>query len=207
MYPSTDEFVFDDIFVQKQYAPVCEQIKDPRFVLDLGANVGYASVFFANQYGAARILAVEPDPLNFEVCCRNLNSYGERVKVLKGAVWPYCSRLALSYGFGSGWATQVKVSTNESDAEVEAWDIPTLLDVAGVEIADLIKIDIEGSEIELFAANSQAWLRRTRNLCIELHGGTSYEIFHRALSSFKYQLAMVGELTVCLNLQLRDSNN
>src|SRR5580692_25588 len=41
MYPSSDDFVFDQIFVRHEYAPVCRRLKAPRFILDLGANVGY----------------------------------------------------------------------------------------------------------------------------------------------------------------------
>lgn len=203
MSPVSDEYVFDQIFVHHEYAPVSGRLNDQRVILDLGANVGYASAFLASRYPEARIFAIEPDPRNFELCCQNLKPYGDRIKVLKGAVWSRCSKLALSHKLGDGMATQVMAAEHESDADVMAWDIATLLNIAQVEIADLVKIDIEGSEAELFAVGTGRWLPRVRNICIELHYQRCRDIFFEALSGFDYELVEIGESTICLNLRAR----
>lgn len=201
--PVSDEYVFDQIFVRHEYAPVSDRLDNQRFILDLGANVGYASAFWASRYPEARILAVEPDPRNFELCCQNLKPYGDRIQVLQGAVWSQCSRLALSHELGDGMATQVMTPQRGADADVTAWDVCTLLDLAHTEIADLVKIDIEGSEAELFAVDAGRWLPRVRNICIELHDQHCRDVFFEALSVFDYDLAEMGESTVCLNLRAR----
>ena len=206
MSPCSDEYVFDQIFVRREYAPVCEYLVDPKFILDLGANVGFASAYFASRYPSARILAVEPDPENCELCRENLMPYGDRVKVLQGAVWPYLAWLNLSYEAGDGWATQVKLADSEMTASVEGRDVGTLLDIADVETADLLKIDIEGSEAEVFASNTESWLPRVRHICIELHNHTCREVFRRALREFDYQETKTGEFTMCLNLRARVPN-
>lgn len=205
MSPVSDEYVFDQIFVRHEYAPVSDRLRDQTVILDLGANVGYASAFLACKYPDARILAIEPDPRNFQLCCQNLKPYGDRIKVLKGAVWSRCSKLALSHRLGDGMATQVMAAEHESDAEVMAWDVTTLLDIAQAEIADLVKIDIEGSEAELFAVDAGRWLPRVRNICIELHDQRCRDIFFEALSGFDYELVETGESTICLNLRARVS--
>jgi FkbM family methyltransferase len=201
--PISDEYVFNELFVHHAYAPVCERLPHQSTILDLGANVGYASAYFASRYPAARILAVEPDPRNFDLCCENLKPYGDRIKVLNGAVWSCCSKLALSYSAGGGMDTQVRPAENRSEAQVEAWDVPTLLDIASVKTVDLLKIDIEGSEAELFAKNTAQWLPRVRNICIELHHQRCREHFFNALSEFHYELIETGESTICLNLRGR----
>jgi len=209
MHPSSDEHVFDQIFVRQEYALVRDLLKEQQTILDLGANVGYASAYFATCYPSARILAVEPDPSNYQLCVRNLAPYGARVKTLQGAVWSACGRLALSRGsFGDGreWATQVVEVPTASDADVDAWDIPSLLDILGEEILDLLKIDIEGSEVELFEKNAARWLPRVRNICIELHDRRCREIFFRALRDFDYDLAEHLEFTLCLNLRSQHQN-
>jgi FkbM family methyltransferase len=202
MFPHSDDSVFDQVFIVHEHAPLCDLGK-PAFILDLGANVGYASALFASQYPSARILAVEPDPDNFQLCKENLGPYGERVQTLLGAVWARRSRLALSHGersHGKDWAVQVHETANKDDAVVEAWDVPALLDLAGEEVVDLAKIDIEGSEAETFAANT-AWLARVRNICIELHGDHCREIFFGALRGYDYDAIEHGENTMCLNLR------
>jgi FkbM family methyltransferase len=202
---TTDEFVFDQIFVRCEYTPICKGVKNPEFILDLGANVGFASALFASRYPAARILAVEPDPRNFALCQKNLKVYGTRAQVLKGAVWSCCTRLDLSYENGDGWGTRVNTPSGSDGGKVTAWDLPALLQMFGIDRVDLLKIDIEGSEAELFAHNT-GWLSRARNICIELHGGQCREIFFNALSGFDYELVEAGESTLCLNIRSRTAN-
>jgi FkbM family methyltransferase len=203
MRPSSDEYVFNQIFIRHEYAPLCERVPEPKFILDLGANVGYASALFASRYPQVRVLAVEPDPRNFELCRRNLAPYGDRIQLLNGAVWPSCSRLALTHEFGSGLATQVKAADSGAKGNVEAWDIQTLLDFAQADVADIVKIDIEGTEAALFSANTEQWLPRVRNICIELHGQRYRNIFFSALAGYEYEAAETGEFTMCLDLRKR----
>src|SRR5580692_2650273 len=54
-------------------------------IIDAGANVGYVSVFLANKYPAARIIAVEMDPDNVEILRKNVRGYN--VDVVSGALW------------------------------------------------------------------------------------------------------------------------
>jgi FkbM family methyltransferase len=204
MFPSSDDFVFDQLFVRHEYGLVCRRLTDPKFILDLGANVGYASAIFASRFPSARIVAVEPDPGNFELCQRNLSPYGDRIKVKLGAVWASRTQLALARGNhcdGREWATRVtEGAPTGGDASVQAWDVASLLDMAQQEEADFVKIDIEGSEAEVFAANADRWLTRVRNLCIELHGDRCREIFFNALRGFDYELEEFREFTFCFNL-------
>ena len=149
---------------------------------------------------------MEPDPGNFELCRKNLEPYGDRAKVVAGAVWSKRGKLVLSRGtFGDGreWATQVRAMESQGDeATVEGWDIPSLLQLAGETQIDLLKVDIERSELELFGGEgSQAWLPKVRNICIELHGRECQEVYLHALEDFDYEPGRSGELTISRNLR------
>ena len=199
---SSDLSVFSQVFRLEEYACL-KDIAFPKFILDLGANVGYSSAYFLSCFPTASLLAVEPDPANFDLLRSNLAAYGERAKVLRGAVWSHNSKLDLFRGFGDGreWATQVVPSEDAAKAPVEGFDVPTLLRMAGAEEIDLLKIDIERSELELFSGSSASWLSRVRNICIELHGDDCWDAFTRALAPFDYDLGSSGELTICRNLR------
>jgi FkbM family methyltransferase len=204
---SSDIAVFNQIFNFDGFASI-RKLSSPRLVLDLGANVGYASAYFLSCFPTARVVAVEPDPGSFELCCRNLAPYGDRAQVVQGAAWSRCSRLVLAPGAGDGreWATQVHESDGQKDAAtVAAWDIPTLLELAGEKEIDLLKVDVEGSELEIFNPSSSQWLPQVRNLCIELHGEDCEQVFLCALENFDYDLERFGELTVCSNLRRKTS--
>jgi FkbM family methyltransferase len=204
MYPSSDDFVFDQIFVKREYEPVCKNVSDAAYIMDLGANVGYATAFLASRYPAAHIFSLEPDPGSYEQCVLNLTPYGARVKVLQGAVWATRSRLALLRGVGCDgreWSTQVTEPGKNGGASVDAWDMPALLDLAQQPFIDVLKIDIEGSEAEVFASGTEEWLPRVRNICIELHNDRCRRIFFEALRGYDYDLLERGEHLLCLNLR------
>jgi FkbM family methyltransferase len=203
---SSDLAVFQQIFLHDEYACL-RQIADARVILDLGANVGYSSAYFLSCFPAATVLAVEPDPDNYAACCRNLAPYGKRAKVVLGAAWSTRSRVALSKGGfrdGREWSRQVlPAGPVMAEAWVEAWDIPSLLEMAGGEPIDIMKIDVERSELDIFGNGAESWLPKVRNICIELHGRDCEDAFFGALSGFQYELRHSGELTVCLNLRRR----
>jgi hypothetical protein len=48
------------------------------------SEFGYASAYFLSKYLTARALAVDPDLRNYAICCKNLEPFGERAKVIQG---------------------------------------------------------------------------------------------------------------------------
>jgi FkbM family methyltransferase len=202
---SSDREVLGQIFIENEYEPIA--VSQPKMILDLGANVGYSSAYFLTKYPAASVVAVEPDPGNYEICCRNLEPYGSRAKVVHGAAWPERSKLVVDRGAwrdGREWTAQVRVAKEEnvSSISVDGYDMPSLIGLSGATEIDLLKIDIEKSELELFSRNTESWLPRIRNLCIELHGADCEAIFFRALADYSYNLSRTGELTVCSDLRV-----
>lgn len=202
---SSDMSVLGQIFVDEEYACL-RDLKNVSLVLDLGANVGFSSVYFLSSFPGSRLVAVEPDERNVAVCQANLGAYGNRALLLHGAAWSERTRLRLSrdtFGDGREWSTQVRSPTDGSAGEIEAWDVGTLIDMAGVQQVDLLKVDIERAELAVFGDSAKSWLPRIRNICIELHGSDCQEVFFDALKDFDYELGHSGELTVCRNLRLK----
>jgi hypothetical protein len=50
----------------------------------------------------------------------------------------------------------------------------TILEQAGNPMIDILKLDIEGAELELFRSNPDPWLSRTRSIAIEIHSPEAY---------------------------------
>jgi len=203
---SSDLNVFYQIFVQHEYGCL-RSLRDVSLVLDLGANVGYSSAYFLSAFPNSRVVAVEPDDRNVEVCRMNLKPYAERARLLHGAAWSECTTLSLSrgaYGDGREWATQVVQSPAASGDCVQAWDAGSLIDLAGGAEVDLLKVDIERAELAVFGETAKAWLPKVHNICIELHGPDCKQVFFSALAGFDYELEHSGELTICRNLRPKE---
>lgn len=198
---TTDLFVLQQIFLEEQYGciPPNDQI---RLIVDCGANVGFSSVYFLNRFPNARVIAVEPDPENAAVCRRNLEPYGERASVRQTAIWSHPTMLTVEHGvFGDGreWAVSVREARDGDSVVIQAIDMGSL--IGGADSVDLLKVDIEGSELQLFGRGVERWLPRVRNLLIELHGEACETAVMKALGSYGYQRLQVSEVTACLNLQ------
>jgi FkbM family methyltransferase len=204
---SSDMNVFRQIFAEDEYACL-RSVSSPRWIVDLGANVGYSSAYFLSCFPTARVIAVEPHPGNFEICRENLAPYGDRARVVLGAAWSSRAKLALSPGTVHDrreWSTRVSAPEEDQEASVEGYDIPALLEMAGGESIDILKIDIERSELDLFGSNTSAWLPAVANICIELHGADCEKVFFDALRDFDYDLDRSEELTICRNLRRRQA--
>jgi len=200
--------VLHQIFLHEEYACL-RDIPSPTFILDLGANVGYSSAYFLSCFPTASVFAIEPDPSNFEILRRNLAPYGDRAKICLAAVWSSNTKLRLSQNFGDKreWATQVIPAARDEKASIDGFDVPTLLDLVNAQHVDLLKIDIEAGEREIFNSRSLSWIERVRNICIELHGNECRNAFMNAITNYEYDIETSGELTICRNLQPRPGSN
>jgi FkbM family methyltransferase len=205
---TSDLAVLNQIFAQREYAPL-DKLGTIRTIIDCGANVGYSSLYFLNQYPLAQVIAVEPDPANAAICRKNLAQYGNRAQLIQSAVWSHPTRLALArgvYGDGREWATQVReINPNEATHDLLAIDMPTLLSLCGNGRADILKVDIERSETVVFQDASQ-WLHLIGNIAIELHDVECENIFFTSLRRFRCDITRSGELTICRNLELESAS-
>jgi len=189
------------VFVHREYAWIYPR-GEIRTIVDLGANVGAAAVFLLNQYPQARVIAVEPATGNFQVLERNLAPYAGRGAAVHAAVWSSSTPLRIERGYRDGldWSLQTKpAAAGEAGEHTRALTVAQLLEEFRLEHIDLLKIDVEGAERELFHGDT-SWLHRVRNLCVELHDAECVHAFDQALGPYGHERETRGETTVCRGL-------
>ena len=202
---TSDYDVLKQIFIEHQYKPL-DHLPGVRTIIDCGANVGYSSIYFLERFPDARIVAVEPDPDNVVLCRLNLAPYGDRALVLASALWSHSETLGIQrgvYGDGREWATQVRplaLSRDNSLGEIEGTDVPALLSLCDDGQADIMKIDIERAESVVFQGPAE-WLKNIGNIAIELHDDECRHVFFSAMSCYRFDLTLSGELTICQNIK------
>jgi len=169
--PSSDVDTYQQVFAFQEYA--LQVRTEPRVIIDAGANIGLASLYFANRFPAARIYAVEPDVANFRLLEKNVKPYPAVIPI-HGALWKENTELDLiDPGLGH-WGFMTKDRHDGGDAAVNVragvrgMTVDSLLDECGVERVDIVKIDIEGAEREVFEDPSK-WLARVDALIVEVH--------------------------------------
>lgn len=167
---TSDVKCLEKVFVDQEYRlpyDINEAFSiQPKFIVDAGANIGMATLFFAELFPAADIYAIEPEASNFDLLCRNCE--GIRNLTLKNAaLWPHETKLRVADLSADNWAFSMLPSSDS--AGVDAITIPQILQWSGAAQIDLLKLDIEGAERELFSERCELWLPRVRMIVIELH--------------------------------------
>lgn len=142
--------------------------------MDLGANIGLATVFFGIKYPGARILAVEPEDNNYAITVANVSALGDRVHTRNAAVWIRDAVINLhtedENGLSLGeWGARVSEQPGASGKTTKCHKLGTLLDSAGLASVDILKVDIEGAELEVFSNAAEEWLPRINLIIIETH--------------------------------------
>jgi hypothetical protein len=75
---------------------------------------------------------------------------------------------------------------------IACYSIETLIKNARVDVIDLMKIDIEGAEVDVFA-NCSSWIDKVRHIIIETHSPYSYEKFFDDLNRANWQFDVVDQ--------------
>jgi len=157
---------WQDIFV-KRALDFATASPAPR-ILDCGANIGVASLFFRKRYPKARITAFEADPSLFALLDANLGANGAQdVERKHLAVWTAAGTLTFrSEGSDSGMIASLPGAVDGRSVVVPS---VRLRDVLEAEPAiDLLKLDIEGAE-DAVLADCEPSLGRVRALIMDLH--------------------------------------
>jgi FkbM family methyltransferase len=197
-----DFFVFAQIFADEEFAPIRQL--DLSAIVDLGGNIGLASVWLLNAFPRAQLVAVEANPDNYPSLEANLQPFGERATVVKGGVWWRRAPLTLVRRQNESDAYVREAIPGDNPADLmDGWDIPALMARKGFSRIDLLKIDIEGAETDLFLKDAGRWLPLVRNLSVELHGPECEAALEHALAPYTYQRQVRGELTFCFDLRPR----
>lgn len=196
---TSDLPTFEQIFINEDY-----NIKvnfEPKLIIDAGAYVGFSSVYFANRFPAANIIALEPAKSNYTILQRNTIRYDNITAYNKG-LWSKKSFLNIvNKGYGD-WGFWVEEAKSLKEADVEAVSVNDILEVFHFNSVDILKLDIEGSETEVFSENYETWLRNVKLLIIELHDrikpGCS-DAFFNAVKPYNFTLSSSGENIVLIN--------
>jgi FkbM family methyltransferase len=194
---TSDIDVFRQIFVVREYL-FLDDLSDVGSIVDCGANIGCSSAWFLTRHPGARVVAIEPDPSNFRQLRENLQPYGDRVTLVQGAVWSEPTGLVVvrgSFGDGRQWATQVRPCGPGERSDLVAFDMPALFALLGDGAIDLLKVDIEGSELQVFGTPEASWMSRVRNAAIEIHGPQEERAVTAAFRPAEFRRSRCGELT------------
>jgi FkbM family methyltransferase len=156
---SLDEVFRDEIykFIPGNSSPI---------ILDCGANIGLASMYFKKNFPGANIIAYEPDPALCEIMQYNLHSAGYDDITVRNEAVSNKEELIYFHLEGGHSGMIVPEGTAHKIARVKAIRLKEVMEE--FDEITFLKIDIEGHEEEVMPDIANA-LHKVRFLFLEYH--------------------------------------
>jgi FkbM family methyltransferase len=188
-----DVLVVDEIFYKRLYEPPEEVeavLSAPLRAIDAGANIGLFGVWLIGRYPGSRLTAFEPDGRNAELLSQTIRANPSQTgwHMLEAAVATAPGRVGFA---GSEFATS-HVIEDSSARTVAAVDF-----FEHAAEADLVKIDIEGSEWAILSDPRMAELP-AQAVVLEYHpehcpGTNTHEVARELLERSGFQTRTIFE--------------
>nr|WP_321985810.1 FkbM family methyltransferase [uncultured Lichenicoccus sp.] len=174
----SDWIVMERIFFDQEYDPIAvahdarmdelrERIlsegKQP-LIIDCGANIGLSAIWLSQRFAGSKVIAIEPEPANFELLKLNAGNFPNIVPVC-AAISDRTHLVSLSNRNGSPWSWE----TEESETgTLQTVTIKQIRDSYRGSVLLVVKVDIEGFETSLFR-NDVTWTEDVPLLIFEMH--------------------------------------
>lgn len=191
---SSDFSVFEEIFIDNQYHFL--NMSEAKVIIDAGANIGLSSLFLAKRYPNASIICVEPEIENYSLLLKNTKEYPNIICINK-ALWSTQAPLKIKNLSTDSWGFEI-IETKNKIGAIEAITISEILNQYNFQKIDILKIDIEGSEKEVFESG-KLWIDLVECIIVEIHENMrpgSYNAVMSLISENKYYSQSLGNLYV-----------
>lgn len=171
---TSDVSTYEQVFFDGEYDFAVDG--EPDSIIDAGANIGLASILFANRYPNAKVIAIEAERSNYELLKKNVEAYPNVVPV-HAALWNRNETISLvDPGLGNwGFMTESASDAAGNDVPVvnavdtvRALTVDAVMREFNLRHIDILKVDIEGAEKEVFDDSSE-WIDDVTAIVAELH--------------------------------------
>jgi FkbM family methyltransferase len=166
-----DESVFNEIFIEKEYRVLDGVIKNAKsLILDIGAHIGFFSIYASVINPNVQIMAFEPDERNFLLLKENLKlNHIKNVTVKNVAVWGNLGTHDLFLSEDSHNNSLCEFLPNKSGLtkSVNTTTLEKIL--THNKKCDLVKMDCEGSEEEILKNTNNSTFDKIENFYLEYH--------------------------------------
>jgi len=174
-------------------------------VVDCGANVGMFLGWLVSSAGFAvtKYVGIEADKSSFTVLQQQLSSLdcGSGYSIMNAAVWEYDGEVCFESS-GPSWGRHVVESGGNA---IPALTVESILDRSGMRQCDLLKMDIEGGELNVLPTIGK-WGNRVRAIVAELHNGADFSWFASIVEPAGFTAYPAGKLFRSLPGALRNDS-
>lgn len=207
------DFVFNEIYIDEVYSPHGLNLPETAIIIDIGANIGLFSLYMAAQYPESKIYAYEPVPQVFDALQANMLEHAPQTQVYNYGVSDKEKTEAFyfypGYSVLSGCHVDAKRDKNiiiNGNNELEkivterlneciCFQCPmitlsNIIQTHSLQSVDLLKIDVEGSELAILQGISESDWYKIKYILIEVHSKKDLDKITAILENQQYQLTI-----------------
>ncbi len=166
--PEFKDVVFNECYVKG----MPNDVEPGSDIIDVGANIGAFTFLASSLFPHSRVMAFEPDPVNFAQLEKNYDrNPGRRIVIARRAVGAASGKALFSKPEHKRFTTSGAVvqSPVEGAFQVDVIGIAELFSDFVVERCGLLKLDCEGAEFEILRAAPREVLDRISQMIVEVH--------------------------------------
>jgi FkbM family methyltransferase len=190
--PMETEFIYKEIFIDNNYLQQGVTIKNGDCVFDVGANIGLFTLYIAKRLQNMSIYAFEPIPITFTVLRANmylhhlenvnLFNYGLGAENNKNAVFTYFLHMAGNSTLFPEQKSSLRKAIKPYLGPVKRWiafkkkkvisqvrSLSSVIEEHRIEGIDLLKIDVEGAELEVLKGITPVHWAVIKAIAMEVH--------------------------------------
>jgi len=169
---------FKEIFMENAYSiGLRKKVKKNPTIIDIGANVGYFTMFAASKYPDSTIYSYEPIYSNFEKLIKNkqLNDT-KKIYCFNKAVCGHNGIIEIFFDKTDSFTTSATIVNDNINDDLQSIDVQclTLAEVFkenNINNCDLLKLDCEGAEYDILFNTPKEILIKIDQMAIEVHSG------------------------------------
>lgn len=150
----------------------------PAVILDIGGNIGVASLYLNKLFPQARIFTFEPFIDNYNLLLQNTAAV-TNISPHNIAIGAQDGEINIYIHDNSNFGGITIIDNNNLSAKknvVRCRSLNSFLAEQNIQQVDLIKIDTEGAEYEILTSMDERYLREVKWIIGELHGYHDYEL-------------------------------
>lgn len=170
---TTDKYLVNNLLLDNGeydfiYLDKYSWIKNSQVIIDAGACIGMFSRMINKICKNSTIIAIEPETNNFNLLVKNTKKYNNII-CKKNGLWNKKCNLIVEESSNGAWGFTVKEAKNNEKYDINAISIENIINEYKIDTIDILKLDIEGSEVEVFDKNCERWLNKVKVCIIEFH--------------------------------------
>jgi len=175
--PANLKGIFKEIFLDEFYdlSFIKKNIDQSSIVFDIGANAGYFTIFITEKISPKEIHCFEPFPNNFKLLGTNIDSrYQHQIFLNNLAVaGPHVKSVDLHYNENNAFSPTASmfkgIDTVNSTITVSAIDLEEYCQGHQIQKIDLLKMDCEGAEYDIFYNLPDSFFSKIKSIYMETH--------------------------------------